>query len=44
MPIFKHVFEREPQWAELIPRLPAAKLLPDDPALMKRILAQAPSP
>jgi uncharacterized Ntn-hydrolase superfamily protein len=42
MPIFAGVFEREPQWSLLVPRLPASKLLPDDPALIERILAQAP--
>jgi uncharacterized Ntn-hydrolase superfamily protein len=42
MPIFARVFAKEPQWAELLPRLPAAKLLPDDRALITRILAQAP--
>jgi hypothetical protein len=33
-----------PRWRELVQRLPAAGLLPDDPALMKRILAVAPPP
>jgi uncharacterized Ntn-hydrolase superfamily protein len=42
LPIFARVFAQEPQWAELLPRLPAAKLLPDDPALIRRILSQAP--
>ncbi len=42
MPIFKRVFAKEPRWAELVPRLPASKLLPDDAALLKRILAQQP--
>jgi len=42
MPIFASVLAKEPQWAELLVRLPAARLLPDDPALMARILAQAP--
>lgn len=42
MPIFAAVFAREPQWAGLLPRLPAAGLLPDDQALIGRILAQAP--
>jgi uncharacterized Ntn-hydrolase superfamily protein len=40
LPIFAEVFAREPQWIELLPRLPAARLLPDDPALIARILAQ----
>jgi uncharacterized Ntn-hydrolase superfamily protein len=38
-PIFKAVFAREPLWAELVERLPAAGLFPNDPALIKRIQA-----
>ena len=38
-PIFKNVFEKEPVWAELIERLPAAGLFPNDAALIKRIQA-----
>jgi len=41
-PIFEQVFAKEPKWAELVPRLPAAKLLPDDPELIARIVALAP--
>jgi hypothetical protein len=41
-PLFKAVFAKEPQWAALLPRLPAAGLMPDDPALLARILALAP--
>jgi uncharacterized Ntn-hydrolase superfamily protein len=41
LPIFRRVFEAEPRWAELTPRLPAAGLLPDDRDLMRRILEQA---
>ena len=41
-PIFRAVFAKEPQWVELLTRLPAAGLMPNDPALMKRILALAP--
>jgi len=36
-PIFKAVFEKEPIWAELLERLPAAGLFPDDKALIARI-------
>jgi uncharacterized Ntn-hydrolase superfamily protein len=36
-PIFKAVFAKEPIWADLLPRLPAAGLFPDDPALIERI-------
>jgi len=39
-PIFKAVFRVNPNWAELVKRLPAAGLLRDDPELMDRILAQ----
>jgi uncharacterized Ntn-hydrolase superfamily protein len=42
LPIFGRVFAKEPQWAELLLRLPAANLLPDDPELIERILAQVP--
>jgi uncharacterized Ntn-hydrolase superfamily protein len=36
-PIFKQVFAKEPVWADLLPRLPAAGLFPDDSALIERI-------
>jgi uncharacterized Ntn-hydrolase superfamily protein len=39
--LFKSVFEREKVWAELIPQLAEAGMLPDDPALIKKILATA---
>ena len=38
-PIFKAVFAKEPIWATLLERLPAAGLFPDDAALIKRIQA-----
>jgi uncharacterized Ntn-hydrolase superfamily protein len=38
-PLFAEVFAREPKWRELVPRLPAAELLPDDPKLVEAILA-----
>jgi uncharacterized Ntn-hydrolase superfamily protein len=41
-PILRKVLAREPWWADLIPRLPAAKQLPDDPALIKRLVALRP--
>jgi len=41
--IFKRVFEREPIWAELVPRLVDSKILPDDQAILGRIVAQAPT-
>lgn len=43
LPIFKRVFEHEPEWATLTPRLVPSKLLPDDPALLARILSVAPA-
>lgn len=39
LPLFKDVFAREPRWARLVPRLPAAGLLPDDPKKIERILS-----
>jgi uncharacterized Ntn-hydrolase superfamily protein len=43
-PIFTAVFAKEPIWAELLGRLPAAGLFPDDKALIARIQALAPKP
>jgi uncharacterized Ntn-hydrolase superfamily protein len=40
-PLFRAVFAKERQWVELLERLPAAGLMPDDPALIKRIQALA---
>ena len=39
LPLFGKAFEMWPKWRELIPRLPASGLLPDDPVLLARILA-----
>jgi len=39
LPLFKKAFDRWPLWRELVQRLPAAGLLPDDPELMERILS-----
>jgi uncharacterized Ntn-hydrolase superfamily protein len=36
-PIFRQVFAKEPIWADLLPKLPAAGLFPDDAALIERI-------
>jgi len=41
-PIFKRVFAKEPAWAELVTRLPAAGLLPKDDALIARIVGLRP--
>jgi hypothetical protein len=38
-PLFKAVFAKEPIWADLLTRLPAAGLFPDDKALLARIRA-----
>ncbi len=38
-PIFRAVFAKEPYWADLVPRLPAAQLLPNDKGLIERIVA-----
>lgn len=42
VPIFRAVFAKEPVWADLLARLPAAGLFPNDPALIKRIQALKP--
>ena len=41
LPLFKKCFAIEKSWAELTPRLPAAGLLPNEPKLIERIVAQA---
>jgi uncharacterized Ntn-hydrolase superfamily protein len=41
LPLFKKCFTIEKSWAELTSRLPAAGLLPNDPKLIERIVAQA---
>ena len=39
LPLFEKAFAMWPQWRELVTRLPAAGLLPDDEELMQKILA-----
>jgi uncharacterized Ntn-hydrolase superfamily protein len=39
LPLFQRAFALWPAWRTLVPRLPAAGLLPDDPSLIERILA-----
>ena len=39
LPVFARAFELWPQWRELIPRLPASGLLPDDDELIGKILS-----
>ena len=38
LPLFKRAFDLWPRWRTLVPRLPAAGQLPDDPDLIRRIL------
>ena len=42
LPIFARVFAADERWRRLVPRLPAAGLLPDDPAKIARIVAAGP--
>ena len=37
LPLFSKAFDMWPNWRELVQRMPASGLLPDDPALMQRI-------
>jgi len=39
LPLFETVFKSDPNWAELLKRLPAAELFKDDPQLLSRILS-----
>lgn len=38
LPYFAKAYALWPQWRELVPRLPASGLLPNDPAMIKRIV------
>jgi uncharacterized Ntn-hydrolase superfamily protein len=40
LPLFKKVFAMDHNWVDLTPRLARSGLLPDDPKLMEKILAQ----
>ncbi|MEL7059232.1 MAG: DUF1028 domain-containing protein [Acidobacteriota bacterium] len=42
LPLFRRVFAQDDRWLRLIPRLVPAGLLPDDPAKLDAIRAQAP--
>lgn len=44
LPLFAFAFSDENDWRELVRRLPAVGLLPDDPALLGRIAAVEPAP
>lgn len=37
LPLLRKAYELWPQWRTLVPRLPAAGLLPDDPVLIRRL-------
>jgi len=39
LPLFRKAFAMWPRWRDLVQRLPASGLLPDDPELMERILS-----
>ena len=38
IPYLVRAYKQDKRWAELLPRLPASKLLPDDPALIDRLV------
>ena len=40
LPYFRRAFAQDANWRELLRRLPAANQFPDDPALLRRILAE----
>jgi uncharacterized Ntn-hydrolase superfamily protein len=40
LPLFKRCFRMNPRWLEVTPRVAKAGLLPEDPAVLKRILDQ----
>ena len=42
LPMFREIFAEDENWAVLTPRLPRSGLLPDDDALIERILSQKP--
>ena len=43
LPLFKHIFARDKNWAELLPRLPASGSLSADTATVRKILSVAPT-
>src|SRR4029079_14930412 len=42
LPLFRRVFAMDRNWVTLTPRLPKSGLLPDDPAIIKRIVGVSP--
>ncbi len=43
LPIFKQVFTADKNWATMTPRLPKVGQLPEDPAILEKIMSQAPA-
>lgn len=43
LPLFRFIFSKDPNWAELLIRLPKAKIISDDREVLDRILAQSKS-
>lgn len=41
LPLFKKVFEKEPAWVEVVPRVVPLDMLPNDPEQLKKITDQA---
>ena len=39
LPYLARAYAQDERWAKLLPRLPRSGLLPEDPALMKRLVA-----
>ncbi|HXG63697.1 MAG TPA: hypothetical protein VNO70_01230 [Blastocatellia bacterium] len=40
LPLFRRVFAQDQNWVTLTPRLAKSGLIPDDPALIERIVKQ----
>lgn len=40
IPYLARAYQQDKRWAELLPRLPASQLLPDDPALIDRLVQE----
>ncbi len=41
LPLFRRVFKMDASWATLVPRLPRSGILPDDSAILDRIVSQS---
>ena len=44
MPYLVRAYAQDPRWAELVPRLPAAGLLPDDDGLIQTLVTRMKAP